>query len=168
MRNAKFKFTKTVISLLMAGALLGACANNESGSRQVGTVVGGVLGAILGSKLGEGSGRTVSIALGAGLGALLGNEVGRRLSKLDHKMANANLNKTLESSESDEGSSWSNPKTGNTGTATAGEPYEQASNGRDCRDFETTVYTEDGEHIANGTACRNDDGSWEVVREPSA
>ncbi|MCK4939998.1 MAG: glycine zipper 2TM domain-containing protein [Rhodospirillaceae bacterium] len=158
---------KALLVLLMA-SLLGACANNESGSRQVGAVLGGVLGGIVGSKFGGGSGKAASIALGAGLGAVMGDEIARRLTERDRQMAAATLDDALENGEANKGSGWSNPESGNNGTARADETYEQAKTGKDCRDFETTVFTDDGESTATGTACRNEDGSWQVVREPNA
>ncbi|MDH5772502.1 MAG: RT0821/Lpp0805 family surface protein [Rhodospirillaceae bacterium] len=160
-------FFKKIIIVLLGASLLGACANNESGSRKAGTIIGGVLGGIIGSKMGGGSGRAASIALGAGLGAVLGDEIARRLTERDREMAQATLDDTLENGEPDKNSGWSNPESGNSGTAKAGETYEQAKTGADCRDFETTVFTDDGESTATGTACRNEDGSWQVVREPS-
>ncbi|MCK5445293.1 MAG: hypothetical protein KAI73_06690 [Rhodospirillaceae bacterium] len=166
MLRTKSKISTTAIVMLCVASILAGCANNQEGARKFGQVVGTVVGVILGGQVGEGAGKAASMALGAGLGALLGDEIARRLSERDREMANATLNETLESGEN---ASWSNPESGNAGTATASDTYAQANtDGRDCRDFETTVYTEDGEHIANGTAWRNDDGSWEVVREPSA
>ncbi|MDH5187674.1 MAG: RT0821/Lpp0805 family surface protein [Rhodospirillaceae bacterium] len=157
---------KKIIIVLLGASLLGACAGNESGSRKAGTIIGGVLGGILGSKMGGGSGRAATVALGAGLGAILGDEIARRLTERDRQMAEATLNDTLENGDPDRNSGWSNPESGNSGTAKAGETYEQAKTGEDCRDFETTVFSDDGESTATGTACRKDDGSWEVVREP--
>lgn len=162
--NSKFK---KFLVVLLGASLLGACAKNEGASRQAGMVIGGVLGGIIGSKMGGGTGRTASIALGAGLGAILGDEIARRLTERDREMAQATLDDTLQNGKPGKQSGWSNPESGNSGTANAGETYEQAKTGKDCRDFETTVFTDGNESTATGTACRNDDGSWEVVREPS-
>ncbi len=159
---------KKALLVLVTASMLGGCANNESGSRQAGAVLGGVLGGIIGSKFGSGSGKTASIALGAGLGAIMGDEIARRLTERDRQMAAATLDDALKNGEPNKDSGWSNPESGNNGSARAGETYEQAKTGEDCRDFETTVFTDDGESTATGTACRNEDGSWQVVREPNA
>jgi len=67
------------------------------------------------------------------------------------------FNKTFETTE------WVNPDTGNRGTITPTETYE-TDGGRYCREFHQTV-TIGGEEVeAYGTACRNEDGSWEIAR----
>ncbi len=167
-RQSSSSTLKKVLAAVIAVSMLGACANNESGSRQAGTLIGGVLGGIIGSKFGSGVGKSASIALGAGLGAIAGDEIARRLTERDRQMASATLDDALENGEANKNSGWSNPESGNNGTAKAGETYEQAKTGEDCRDFETTIFTNGGESTATGTACRNEDGSWKVVREPSA
>ena len=167
-RQSSSSTLKKVLAVMIAVSMLGACANNESGSRQAGTLIGGVLGGIIGSKFGSGVGKSASIALGAGLGAIAGDEIARRLTERDRQMASATLDDALENGEANKNSGWSNPESGNNGTAKAGETYEQAKTGEDCRDFETTIFTNGGESTATGTACRNEDGSWKVVREPSA
>ncbi len=159
---------KKSLAILVAASVLGACAGNEGGSRKAGTIIGGVLGGIIGSKLGSGIGKSASIALGAGLGAVMGDEIARRLTERDRQMASVTLNDALENGEANKDSGWSNPESGNNGTAKAGDTYEQAKTGEDCRDFETTIFTDGGESTATGTACKNEDGSWQVVREPSA
>ena len=168
LRKPNTGMIKKSLAILVAASVLGACANNEGGSRKAGTLIGGVFGGIIGSKLGGGVGRSASIALGAGLGALAGDEIARRLTERDREMASATLSNALENGEENKDSGWSNPESGNNGTAKAGETYEQAKTGEDCRDFETTIFTDGGESTATGTACRNKDGSWQVVREPSA
>lgn len=166
--SARNPLLKKFFVLAVAVTMLGACAENASGSRKVGTLIGGIVGGLIGSQFGSGTGQSVSIALGAGLGALAGDEIARRLTERDKQMAAATLEDALENNETDKNSGWSNPESGNSGSSSVGEKYEQAKTGNDCRDFETTVFTDDGESSATGTACRNDDGSWEVVREPSA
>ena len=88
------------------------------------------------------------------------------MTKRDRELASKNLDHTLENNTAGQKTSWSNPDSGNSGEAVAQEAFKQASN--DCRNFETTVFTDEGEHVATGTACRNDDGSWQVVSEPGA
>jgi hypothetical protein len=38
-----------------------------------------------------------------------------------------------------------------------------STSGRECREFEQTIKIEGKSEKATGTACRNDDGSWEVI-----
>ncbi len=156
---------RTAVVVLMSGSLLG-CANNEDASRSVGSVIGAVVGGILGAKLGKGAGRAASVALGVGLGGLMGDELARQMTMRDREMASENLQNTLEDGEPGQPAPWSNPDSGNSGQAVAAGGFTQASS--DCRNFETTVFTDEGEHVATGTACRNDDGSWQVVSEPEA
>ncbi|MCK5166679.1 MAG: glycine zipper 2TM domain-containing protein, partial [Rhodospirillaceae bacterium] len=103
-RQSSSSTLKKVLAVMIAVSMLGACANNESGSRQAGTLIGGVLGGIIGSKFGSGVGKSASIALGAGLGAIAGDEIARRLTERDRQMASATLGDALENGEANKDS----------------------------------------------------------------
>lgn len=68
------------------------------------------------------------------------------------------FDKTLETTE------WVNPDTGNRGTITPTQTFE-TDDGRFCREYHQTVTIGGEEQEAYGTACRTEDGSWEIVRD---
>ena len=58
---------------------------------------------------------------------------------------------------------WQNPNTGNSGTITPTQTYT-ASNGAPCREFTQTIYVGGYPEQGYGTACRQADGSWQIVQ----
>ncbi|MFC1673053.1 RT0821/Lpp0805 family surface protein [Pseudomonadota bacterium] len=155
--------------VLVAGALvlsISACSWNKERSAQIGGVAGGILGGILGSKVGGGSGRDSAMILGATLGAMWGSDVARGMTDVDKVFQERTTADSLEYGKPGEQSTWSNPDSGNSGKVSSGETYQNAE-GKDCRQFETTVIVEGEERDATGTACRMGDGEWEVVEAPA-
>ena len=55
-----------------------------------------------------------------------------------------------------------NPDTGHYGTVTPLSDYRDAS-GRYCREFRQTITVDGRVETETGTACRNSDGSWQIV-----
>jgi surface antigen len=68
----------------------------------------------------------------------------------------------LENNPVNETSDWVNPDSGNAGTVTPVQTYEDAA-GQPCREFVTTIIIGGREEQGYGTACRQPDGSWQVV-----
>lgn len=151
----KMKFTA---SLLLAAVTLTACENPK---QAVGTVGGGALGAWAGSTIGKGRGNTVATAAGAVLGALLGGEIGRQLDEKDKMYAGRTTQDALESGRTNRVSEWRNPDSGNSGTIKPIKTYE--TDGRYCREFVQTIRIGGKVQEAYGTACRQPDGSWQIV-----
>ena len=100
------------------------------------------------------TGRTVATLTGTIASAVVGNRIGQKLDEADRIKAG----QALESSPTGRASSWKNRNNGNTYTFTPTRTV-QTSDGP-CRDF-TMVGTIDAKsETANGTACRQPDGSW--------
>lgn len=144
---------KTLVLWVSMSLLLAACSGD---SRQLGTASGAVIGGVIGSKVGSGSGKSLGTGLGAIFGAWLGKEIGRTLDEADMKRADDTTQQTLETADTGDTVSWSNPDSGNSGSATA------KTDGQ-CRDFESTVTIDGKQEQANGRACRQPDGSWKIV-----
>ena len=153
-------------TLFAVGVSLTACSWNEQRSETLGGVVGGVLGGVVGSKAGKGTGQNVAIIIGATLGTMWGQDIAKGLSNVDQIFHERTTSDTLEYGEPGEEVAWSNPDTGNSGSVTAGDTYQNAD-GQDCRSFETTVNAEGDARTAEGVACRMEDGSWQIVEQPS-
>ena len=156
------RLTKTGFPLaLLATVALGAgCAEQrERGidESDAGQILGGVAGAAAGSQVGGGSGRTVAMIAGALIGSMAGERIGARMEEDDMQEAGF----ALEESRTGETHAWENPDTGNEFRITPTDTYER--DGRPCREFDFRVETERGSEIQERTACRDADGTWEVI-----
>ncbi len=144
--------------------MLTGCLTNESGEVSKQNLVGltgAVAGGVLGSKIGKGSGNTAAIIGGAILGGLMGTEVGKSLDKNDVMYHRRTQSDALEHNRVGTTSSWKNPDTGASGSITPTRTYE--SNGRYCREFNQWIQV-DGKNVrGHGTACREEDNSWEIM-----
>lgn len=152
-----------VVAALMAGALILFLAGCETtggsiNKQQTGTVVGGVLGGVLGSTVGQGKGKVAATIAGALIGGLLGSSVGASLDRSDELQAQ----QVLERNRVNQASTWRNPDTGNDVTVTPTRTYNRPS-GQTCREYTTSVVIQGKRETAHGNACRQSDGSWQIV-----
>jgi surface antigen len=153
----------TSIAIVFAAALsLGACVSDQGNKQTLGTLVGAGLGGLAGSQIGSGTGQLAAVGAGVLLGGLLGNSVGKSLDKADIAYAERNAQQSLEYQPSGATSSWVNPDSGNSGSITPTATY-QSETGRYCREYQQTVTVGGELQSAYGTACRQPDGSWEIV-----
>ncbi|MFN5589021.1 MAG: RT0821/Lpp0805 family surface protein [Holosporales bacterium] len=100
---------------------------------------------------------------GTMLGAFAGTSMGNGLDKADVLYAQRNAQFAFETQASGQVSSWRNPDSGNSGTLTPSRSFK-GSEGRTCREFQQTVKVEGNQEKAFGSACREKDGSWRVVK----
>ena len=141
-----------------------ACQNAQDNPKQTaGTLVGAGLGALLGSQIGGGKGKLAAVAVGALAGAWAGSEVGKSLDRADRIYAQRNAQDSLEYSQTGQSKGWKNPDSGHSGTLTPTRTYKTAS-GQNCRDFETTIYVDGKQETGTGRACRQADGTWQIIR----
>ena len=153
----------TSIAIVFAAALsLGACVSDQGNKQTLGTLIGAGLGGLAGSQIGSGTGQLAAVGAGVLLGGLLGNEVGKSLDKADIAYAERNAQQTFEYQPTGATSSWVNPDSGNSGSITPTATY-RSETGRYCREYQETVTVGGELQSAYGTACRQPDGSWEIV-----
>ena len=154
----KFKF-----ALLGVAALaLAGCSETVGQKQGLGTLLGAVAGGVVGSQVGDGRGQVVATGVGTLLGALIGSEIGESLDRADQLAMQHATQDTLETSPSGATSTWQNPDSGNSGTITPTQTYQQ-SDGTYCREFQQTVTVGGQTQEAYGTACRMPDGSWQII-----
>lgn len=154
---------KRWVILLVPFLALYGCTSTMGPKETAGTVIGGAGGAILGSQFGGGSGRLVGVAIGTLAGSLIGQEIGRSLDRADRLAMENTAQESLEYSRTDYTSTWRNPDTGHSGSFTPVRTY-QGPDGRYCREYTQTVMIGGEQHRAYGTACRQPDGTWEIVK----
>jgi surface antigen len=147
---------------LVALLSLSACQSQGWGQKQtVGTLGGAAAGGLIGNQFGKGTGNVIATAAGVALGGWLGNEIGAsldsadqaKLQKAQYSAYNAPVGQTIQ---------WNNPQSGNSGTFT---PVRDgtAANGAYCREFQQTITVGGQKQQGYGTACRQPDGSWQIV-----
>ena len=136
-----------VMALALAGCQQGGYS--DMGPKQgVGTLGGAVIG---------------GLATGAGvlLGALVGSEIGKSLDRADRQYMAEKTQYALESGQSGQPVEWRNPDSGHYGTVTPQRAYQ--ANDSYCREYTQTVSIGGKTERAYGTACRQPDGSWQIV-----
>jgi surface antigen len=154
---------KIVAAMLLASIALGGCADWQDSPKQgVGTLAGAAVGGLVGSHIGGGTGRLAATGAGVLLGGLLGSEIGRSLDRADRLAMQQTTQTTLETGRTGQATQWRNPDTGNYGTVTPLRTSE--SNGTVCREYQQTITVGGRTQEGYGTACRQPDGSWRIVR----
>lgn len=155
---------KKVLALFFIGMfVLAGCTQPMGPKEGAGTFLGATAGAIAGSNVGKGKGNILAIAVGTLAGALFGQEIGRSLDKADRIAMGQNAQYSLEYNRSNETTSWHNPDSGNSGSLTPTRTYKNPE-GRYCREYQQTVKIGGREEQAYGTACRQPDGSWLIIK----
>lgn len=152
---------------------LAACTQGPGGQTEtplggpketVGTLLGAGTGAFIGSRIGGGTGNVVATVAGGLLGAFVGSQLGKSLDRADQAYMQQTTQRSLETAPSGQVTSWSNPDSGHSGTVTPSRTY-QTSSGQYCREFQQTVMIGGQSQQAYGTACRQPDGSWQIVNQ---
>ena len=164
----------TSATAIMLALTVSACANDPYGrggygqsnsgiSKQtVGTLAGAVGGGVIGSNIGKGKGAIAGTIAGTLLGGLIGSEIGASLDRADMAYYNNTSQSALETNRVGQRSEWRNPDSGNYGYITPTRTYEQAS-GQVCREYTQTIYVGGKKQEGYGRACRQGDGSWQIV-----
>ena len=138
------------------------CVQDQTGGGEiVGTLVGAALGGLVGSQFGGGTGNKIAIGVGVLAGGFLGNKVGKSLDCQDQQYHYDTTQNALETEKTGQTSTWANPDTGHSGDITPTRTY--TLEGQPCRDFTQTIYVDGVDEEINGSACRQEDGSWKPV-----
>ena len=103
-------------------------------------------------------------AVGAGvlIGAFIGSEIGESLDEMDKLYALEAYEKAIETSRVGETTRWENPDSGNSGAYTPTLAY-RTEQGQYCREFTQSISVSGARQDESGTACRRQDGTWEIV-----
>lgn len=152
---------KLIGAVVVAGVMVAGCGPNGPNKADTGTLVGAVAGGILGNQVGNGTGRVLATAAGAFVGGIVGHSIGQSLDERDRAFAQEAEFAALERGETGRAVPWRNPDSGHYGEVVPRRAYNRE--GRQCRDFEHTVYIGGRPETMTGRACRNPDGTWRNI-----
>ena len=146
-----------------------ACAPNveissdQPGQKQkIGTLSGMIIGGALANDMAEGSkNKGIATILGAFVGGTIGQNIGAQLVERDRLLAGEAYSTALEYNPSDKAAEWKNPDSGNYGRVIPVSTYRK--NGRYCREFTQEIFIGGEKQTGYGRACRQPDGSWEII-----
>lgn len=147
----------SIVTPFVVVGLLTACSPDAK-NQDVGTVAGGVASSASGAQV-SGGDKLVATANSASLGDFLADKIGASMDKQD-KME---VNKSLESSRTNQTTSWTSPNTHNSYALTPTKTFYK--NKHPCRDYVMNVTLDNGEtKKIHGTACRDNSGEWRVKK----
>jgi surface antigen len=140
----------------MAGT--GYIAGRRCKREALGAVLGGVVGGVAGAELGKGEHRDAATVAGALIGVLVGRAIGRSLDQADRYCTG----QTLEYGQDHQAVEWQDPDARASYRVTPVNTY-QSRDGRYCREYRARATIAGESQQSYGTACRQEDGSWEIV-----
>lgn len=150
------KIVSFIVCLIVFASLAG-CSNMSK--QDVGTVSGAVAGGLLGSQFGGGTGKLLAVGVGTLAGAFLGGAVGKSMDDTDQ----LKMQRALESNPVGKPAYWQNANSGTSYTVTPVKNVNVNGN-KYCREYNTTAVIGGKQQQIYGTACRQPDGSWKVVK----
>ncbi|MFV3127889.1 glycine zipper 2TM domain-containing protein [Niveispirillum sp. KHB5.9] len=127
-------------------------------NNNVGTLLGAVAGGLAGSTIGDGRGQVAATLGGVLVGAAIGSSLSSSYSHADYGCAV----QTFERAPTGQAVMWDDPDRDARYTLTPTRTYE-ASSGRYCREYTSQAQIGGRTQSTYGTACRQPDGSWEIV-----
>lgn len=105
----------------------------------------------------------MTLATMGGAGAVFGQSLAT-LDEPEQMAMSDTFQYALENNPSNEVSNWVNPDTGHSGAVVPVKTYTNEL-GQPCREFVTTIVIGGQEEQGYGTACRQPDGSWQIVAD---
>ncbi len=124
----------------------------------LGSLLGAAAGGLAGSRIGDGRGQLAATAGGTLLGFLIGGTIGRNMDEVDQNC----VGQALEHAQNGQQIAWNNPQTGARYQVVPTRTV-QGSDGRYCREYTTTSVVSGRNQQTYGRACRQPDGSWQIV-----
>lgn len=119
-------------------------------------MLGGVAGGAVGAQIGKGSGKDAATVIGAVIGAVMGGSIGRSMDEADRYCTG----QVLEHAQDRQPITWRNPDDGHSYEMTPTKSYQRA--GSYCRQYTTKSTLNGKSQQVNGTACRQNDGTWHI------
>ena len=106
---------------------------------------------------------TVLLWAVAGFAPVYGQDAGTQLSAPEQRAMTDTLQYALENNKTNHASDWTNPDLNHSGAVVPVKTF-QNDQGLPCREFITTITIGGVAQQGYGTACRQPDGTWKIVR----
>jgi surface antigen len=154
---------KSAAVITLAAVLMTGCETvGETVKSNPKTTIGAAGGAAVGGLIAAAaSANPAAIAASVIGGLLIGGLVGNLLDERDKKMQAEAAHRALETTPTGQSVAWKNPDTGHSGTVTPTKTVQTPSGY--CRDYQATVEIDGKQEKATGRACRQPNGTWQIV-----
>jgi surface antigen len=149
------RYSRLAMGACLALTLV-ACSTAPTKQDQ-GVIIGAIAGGILGHQVGGGTGQVLATMVGTVAGAMIGGSIGRQMDETDR----LNTAAALENVRTGVPSSWVNPDTGYEYVMTPTNTYDSGTG--PCREYTLDATIGGKTEQVYGTACRQADGSWQIV-----
>ena len=148
---------KTAAGVVMMALMLSlaSCADTNLTKGQQGALGGAAGGAAIGQAIGR---NTEATLIGAAVGTMVGYIVGNEMDKYDRMQ----LNQAYETGPSGQPVNWVNPDTGTNYQVVPQPAYQNSRTDQVCRQAEVTATIDGQPQRTATTACRNNQGQWEL------
>jgi surface antigen len=151
---------KLLAPIALLAFLVSGCESVQNNPK---AALGGATGATAGGLIAAAAGGgTAGIIGGVLLGGLVGGAIGNALDQRDRELHMQAAQNSFENSRTGTSSTWQNPDSGHSGSITPTRTYQDAG-GQYCREYQQSITVGGESESAYGTACRQPDGSWQVV-----
>jgi surface antigen len=164
--DKRWLFSKRMLKLMLIALMVLGCASSggSGGQQNEKAIIGGLGGAAAGGLIAAAfHGGPAGVIGGILAGGLIGGAIGDRMDAADRREAQQTTQQALEKTPSGTAVAWHNPDSGHSGTVTPVRTFQKSS-GQYCREYQQTVSIGGEEQQAYGTACRQPDGSWKIVK----
>lgn len=128
-------------------------------NQDAGTLTGAVAGGLIGSRFGGGGGQILAIGAGTIAGALIGSSIGRSMDQTDRMR----MSQALEGNNIGQPAYWENAHSGTCYTVVPVRNVTIDENPY-CREYRTTANIAGKQQQIYGTACRQPDGTWKIIK----
>lgn len=149
------------VAIATCGALalsVAGCGPQTGPNEAGGTILGAVAGGAIGSMFGGGAGKAAAIVAGTMIGGFIGNQVGKNMDENARQQAYAAQMNAINAGQPQ---SWRAPS-GAYGSVSPGPVYVDQSS-QACRQYTHTIVVDGKKQTGTGTACRNPNGTWQIV-----
>lgn len=153
------KHKETVPTAYVVPPAIAAGRCDRAGGIDAGTVIGGIVGGVIGSQIGDGRGKVAATIGGTLLGMVVGSSISASMGSPDQRCAA----QALDYAQERQPIAWRDPDQGIDYQLTPQKTYQDPQ-GQYCREYVSEARVGGQVQQVYGTACRQPDGSWRIVK----
>jgi surface antigen len=138
--------------------ILASCGQQGMSNKDAGALTGGIVGGILGAQFGDGEGQVAAAAAGALIGSMIGTNVGESMDQANR----TKVAEVLETAKTNQSQTWVDPDTKTEYTV---KPTKTTYKSHTvCRNYTMSVVIDGKLQTANGIACKDAQGNWQIQK----